>query len=152
MAKVRRTYVTKSGNIKVYEYESYKRTASPIIVSKRKKRNSGVLNKKNYELALAELQNQGASLASINDFKREVKRRVENNERMRISWLERETDNAYERMFINAGYSAEEAAEEIGVTREVLLDSRNWNKDVFSYKDNSWIFRMDYNRSVFKKL
>lgn len=41
-------------------------------------------------------------------------------------------DNRYAKMFVNVGMTPEQAARELGVSLEELLDARNWKKNTFS--------------------
>lgn len=55
-------------------------------------------------------------------------------------WARYETDKI-SRMLTNAGYTAQELADEIGVTEEEVMNAENWNKDVFM---GSWQLTFQY--------
>lgn len=45
------------------------------------------------------------------------------------------------RMLTNAGYTAQELADELGVSEEDVLNSENWNKDIFM---GQWQLNFNY--------
>lgn len=55
-------------------------------------------------------------------------------------WARYETDKI-SRMLTNAGYTAQELADEIGVTEEEVMNAENWNKDIFM---GSWQLTFQY--------
>lgn len=55
-------------------------------------------------------------------------------------WARYETDRI-SRMLTNAGYTAQELADEIGVTEEEVMNAENWNKDIFM---GSWQLTFQY--------
>ena len=74
------------------------------------------------------------------------------------SMLSRISENKIERFALNIGYSTQELADmltdkekKIIVTEEDILNSKNWEKDTFSFGGNTWIFTFKYNGLPFVK-
>lgn len=63
-------------------------------------------------------------------------------------------DNRYAKMFINAGYTVEEAAKSIGTTVDALLDPANWSERgrVLTIGKDKYSFEFSYYKSVLKKM
>ena len=61
-------------------------------------------------------------------------------------WSRYETDKI-SRMLVNAGYTPEELAKEIGVNEEDVLNPENWNKDIFM---GSWQLSFQYTGELLK--
>ena len=59
-----------------------------------------------------------------------------------------ETDKI-SRMLVNAGYTPEELAEEIGVTQEEVMNPDNWNKGVFM---GQWELSFQYTGEILKRV
>lgn len=57
-----------------------------------------------------------------------------------------------ERMLVNAGYSIEEASEELGVSESELLDMKNWSGDKFTHAKDTWLFSFKYTGAAFTKI
>lgn len=108
------------------------------------------INQDKYNAMLEILEASGATKFDIAEFKAEVKykasRKDPKDRILRASWVRsRHSTNKREKMFINSGYSAEELADEIGVTAEQLLDEENWNGDYFSVNGMGWLYTFKYN-------
>lgn len=54
-----------------------------------------------------------------------------------------------ERLLTNAGYTADELANEIGVTEQDILDSNNWAGDIFM---GAWKLSFNYTSSILKHI
>ena len=55
-------------------------------------------------------------------------------------------------MLINAGYSPEEAAAELGVSESDIMNTKNWSGDVFTFAGLSYQFKFGYTGSMFTKI
>lgn len=58
---------------------------------------------------------------------------------------------AIRRLLRNAGYSPEEAANELGISEDDILDAKNWKEDTFTYKGKSYTVQFNYTSSIFKE-
>lgn len=149
LKRVVRKYYSKSlGKIvtKVYKYDTARygkrRKKSLLLVGK-----SGKVYNKRLESLLSKYE----------DFsdKEMIKTYVDyySTQKQRITIKSIETKmltNRYEKMFVNAGYTIEEAAEEIGVAAEDLLNEEYWEKDVFTTPNGKeYKFEFRYDDSVF---
>lgn len=69
-----------------------------------------------------------------------------------ISMIE---ENRYKKMFINAGYTLEEAATEIGTTEKDLFDAKNWNGNLYTNPVTGLVFifewQPNYTGTVWKR-
>lgn len=59
-----------------------------------------------------------------------------------------ETDKI-SRLLTNAGYTADELAQELGVSEEDVLNSKNWNKDIFM---GMWQLDFNYTGPILKHI
>ena len=59
-----------------------------------------------------------------------------------------ETDKI-SRMLVNAGYTPEELAQEIGVSEEEIMKAENWNKGVFM---GTWELSFQYTGEILKRV
>ena len=169
---VRRYYSKKLGGYveKTYEYKNYKDVKTTKLFNV--KNGHYVLREKEWNDFINKIKNDtnitGAEkITVISDLKR-VKNdilRGKNNYKTskgrlrRIdesSMLARIADNKIERMALNMGFSTQELADmltddNITVTEEDILNSKNWQNDTFSLGKNSWIFTFKYNGLPFIK-
>lgn len=58
---------------------------------------------------------------------------------------------AIRRLLRNAGYSPEEAAEELDIDVKDILKKENWKDDTFTYKGKSYTVQFNYTTSIFKE-
>ena len=169
---VRRYYSKKLGRYveKTYEYKDYKDVKSTKLFNV--KNGNYVLREKEWNDFIDKIKNDtnitGAEkITVISDLKR-IKNdilRGKNNYRTskgrlrridEASMLARIAENKIERMALNMGFSTQELADmltddNITVTEEDILNSKNWEKDTFSLGKNSWIFTFKYNGLPFIK-
>lgn len=152
---VKRTWTTKSGitKTKSYTYGVGKSRRGKVLVSK-----SGTLNKKNIQAFKDEINNSkkysaAEKRALIADLNIIIKQRQKSNRKLTTTGFVGEIeDKAISRMFANAGYSAEEAARELGVTEAEILDKRNWSGETFTLGSVAYQFKFNYTGSVFEKI
>ena len=169
---VRRYYSKKLGRYveKTYEYENYKDVKTTKLFNV--KNGHYVLREKEWNDFIDKIKNDtnitGAEkITVISDLKR-IKNdilRGKNNYRTskgrlrridEASMLARIAENKIERMALNMGFSTQELADmltddNITVTEEDILNSKNWENDTFSLGKNSWIFTFKYNGLPFIK-
>lgn len=144
--KVTRTWTTKSGITKTKTY-TYKGTGKSrrgkTLVSK-----SGKVNNKNIDAFKKEIiantsyseSERRALLADLNII---IKQRSKSGKKLTTTgFLGELSSDTITRMLVNAGYSPEEAAADIGVDVADLLDQSNWNNDVFTL--GSLVYRFEY--------
>lgn len=169
---VRRYYSKKLGRYveKTYEYKNYKRVRTTKLFNV--KNGNYVLREKEWNDFIDKIKNDtnitGAEkITVISDLKRvknDILRGKNNyktsNGRLRrideSSMLARIAENKIERMALNMGFSTQELADmltddNITVTEEDILNSKNWQNDTFSLGKNSWIFTFKYNGLPFIK-
>ena len=169
---VRRYYSKKLGGYveKTYEYKNYKDVKTTKLFNV--KNGHYVLREKEWNDFIDKIKNDtnitGAEkITVISDLKRiknDILRGKNNYKtskgRLRrideASMLARVAENKIERMALNMGFSTQELADmltddNITVTEEDILNSKNWEKDTFSLGKNSWIFTFKYNGLPFIK-
>ena len=169
---VRRYYSKKLGEYveKTYEYQNYKDVKTTKLFNV--KNGHYVLREKEWNDFVNKIKNDtnitGAEkITVINDLERiknDILRGKNNYKtskgRLRrideTSMLARTAENKIERMALNMGYSTQELADmltddNITVTEEDILNSKNWKNDTFSLGNNSWIFTFKYNGLPFIK-
>lgn len=125
------------------------RSNAPTIVDKKGRLRHGI-----YEAVLDELEMAGASKEQIEDFKLEVEYRTKHKQRLRVSWLQAAQNDELsniERMFINAGYSVEEASELTGFKKKDLLNEANWDGNKFKFGDQILVVDFSYKGSAFRR-
>lgn len=169
---VRRYYSKKLGRYveKTYEYKNYKDVKTTKLFNV--KNGHYVLREKEWDDFINKIKNDtnitGAEkITVISDLKR-IKNdilRGKNNYKTskgrlkridEASMLARIAENKIERMALNMGFSTQELADmltddNITVTEEDILNSKNWENDTFSLGKNSWIFTFKYNGLPFIK-
>lgn len=169
---VRRYYSKKLGRYveKTYEYKDYKDVKTTKLFNV--KNGHYVLREKEWNDFINKIKNDtnitGAEkITVISDLKRiknDILRGKNNYKtskgRLRrideASMLARIAENKIERMALNMGFSTQELADmltddNITVTEEDILNSKNWQNDTFSLGKNSWIFTFKYNGLPFIK-
>lgn len=120
----------KTGQLKVYTYKyAVNKQYNKLVVTKAGKINEKVLNR----------VLEGRSISEQAEIKAVIRQHVSDyagvqnlSER---SLLSKAATNRIEKMIINTGYTSEELANELGVTKEALLDKNNWNNDIFTGAD-----------------
>ena len=151
--KITRTWTTKSGITKTKTY-IYKGTGKSrrgkTLVSK-----SGKLNTKNIDIFKNEIlantsyseSERRALLADLNII---IKQRSKSGKKLTTTgFLGELSSDTITRMLVNAGYSPEEAAADIGVNVADLLDQSNWNNDIFTFGSLSYRFEYSYTGNLF---
>lgn len=169
---VRRYYSKKLGRYveKTYEYKNYKDVKTTKLFNV--KNGHYVLREKEWNDFINKIKNDtnitGAEKVTvISDLKRiknDILRGKNNYKtskgRLRrideASMLARIAESKIERMALNMGFSTQELADmltddNITVTEEDILNSKNWQNDTFSLGKNSWIFTFKYNGLPFIK-
>ena len=169
---VRRYYSKKLGGYveKTYEYKNYKDVKTTKLFNV--KNGHYVLREKEWNDFINKIKNDtsmtGAEKITVKNDLERIKNdilRGKNNYKTskgrlrRIdeeSMLARIAENKIERMALNMGFSTQELADmltddNITVTEEDILNSKNWEKDTFSLGKNSWIFTFKYNGLPFIK-
>lgn len=155
MAKTKtiiRTYYSKKLGkyvTKTYEY-AHKSTRGATLVSK-----TGKVNKKNVDKLKAEINaskdmNAAEKRATIINLDSLVKQRSKDGKKLTESgFWGTEESNDINRMLSNLGVDAEEAAFELGVSEDDILNEANWNGDIFM---GQWAFTFTYTGRVFKRI
>lgn len=141
--------IIKKSNGKEYRYNEYGFTMNSRIVTK-----SGKINEKMKERVVEAMKDRGASNYQIDLFEATVELRAKQKRPMRASYaFSRGGDRSKrERYIINAGWSVEELADEIGVKEEDLLNEDNWKEDYFSVDEARWLFEFRYNGPIMRRL
>lgn len=154
--KVTRTWTTKSGitKTKTYTYKGAgKSRRGKTLVSK-----SGKINKKNLDQFRNEIDasteyNDAEKRALKADLNIIIKQRVKSGKKLTTTGFLGELSNdAITRMLVNAGYSPEEAARDLGVDVSELLDTKNWNNDIFMFGTLAYQFQYSYTGSLFTQI
>ena len=87
-------------------------------------------------------------LTLINDLKAMVKQAHSNGDKLTTNgFFARYEQDKINRMLVNAGYSAKELADEIGVSEEDILNSDNWKGDTFM---GVWQLQFNYTGEILK--
>lgn len=164
---VKRSWIKKDGTrvTKVYTYSDYKPNKSRR--SKTLVYKSGKVNKTVYNEFADTISNSNISQASklrlLLELEQEVKAAHDDKRKLTISGFKGkreytsgsrlDKDESKRRMFfINAGYSIEEAAEELGVDEAMLLDPNNWDGDVVNINGKKYTVSFTYTGSVFHEV
>ena len=167
---VKRTYTKKDGTkvTKVYVYQNYKPSKtrrSKSLVTKSGKVNKDALG--SFKDAI--INSSDLSEATKQDYLKRidvaVKSAHDNKYKLTVSGLKgrlmevgsisdiKEREEAKIRMmFVNAGYSLEEAAEELGVDELDLLNEANWNNGQLTLGDKTYEIKFTYTGSMFHEL
>lgn len=134
---------------KEYRYNEYGFTMNSKIVTK-----SGKINEKMKERVVEALKDRGASIYEIDLFEATAELRARQKRPMRASYAFSygAGKSKREKYIINAGWSVEELADEIGVKEEDLLNEDNWKEDYFSVDEARWLFEFRYNGPVMRRL
>ena len=169
---IRRYYSKKLGEYveKTYEYKEYKNVRTTKLFDV--KSGHYVLREKEWNEFINKIKNDdsmtGAEKITVKNDLERIKNdilkgksnyRNKSGRLRRIdesSMLARISENKLERFALNMGYSTQELADmltddNITVTEEDILNSKNWEKDTFSLGKNTWIFTFKYNGLPFVK-
>lgn len=129
-----------------YQYGAYKKK-SPTLVSK-----TGKVYKNRVEQLLEDAPNR----TTRNDIKARIAnwQKYHQGQRMTVKTLESlMADSKIAKFFINAGYSVDQAARELGVTEEYLLDKKNWDGSRITVNGRTWEVQWtNYKKGVFKRV
>lgn len=159
--KVTRTYKTKSGKLvtKTYTYGGdkykykHKSTKGKVLVNSR-----GVINKKNIEKLKEEIMNDpnltnAEKRAALKDIDVYVFTRHQNKQKLTTTGFAGiEANDDITRMFANAGYTVEDAADLIGVDPDELLDEDNWVDGDFIYNGHTYRFNFNYTGDIWTEI
>lgn len=110
-------------------------------------------SKKNVERLVNEIRNRDdisdkEKIGLISDLETEVKTAHINGKKLTVNgFFAKQEEDKINRLLVNAGYTAEELAEEIGVSVEDILDEKNWNKDTFM---GVWQLQFNYTGEILK--
>lgn len=154
--KVTRTWTTKSGitKTKTYVYKGTGKSRRGLtLVGK-----NGKINKKNVQkfkdqikadTSLTTAEKQGF-IADLNIM---TKQRMAEGRKLTTTGFYGELQSSkVTRLLANAGYSSEEAAMELGISETDILNTSNWNGDVFSFGGASYLIKFTYTGSLFTKI
>jgi len=126
------------------------------LVSKSGRLNAS--NKKNIDALKTEILNSkeysdAEKRGLIADLNIIIKQRMKDGKKLTTTGFFGElASDKIERMLINAGYSIEEAAEELQVDEADLLDMKNWSGDKFTHAGDTWLFSFKYTGAVFTRV
>lgn len=110
-------------------------------------------SKKNVENLITKIRQstdytESEKLTLINDLKARVAQAHSNGDKLTTNgFFARYEEDKINRMLVNAGYSAKELADEIGVSEEDILDANNWNKGIFM---GVWELQFNYTGEILK--
>lgn len=141
----------KTGVTKVYEYDRRKRRGGRSLVIVGENGRVTEKYKKRYEALLERIDDP----ATRADIKALYKRAVQQKEKLTIRSLESKAqDNRIKKLFINAGYTLEEAAESMKTDEYKLFDKSNWDKNVFINPDTGkkYQFKWSYYDTVWTEI
>lgn len=151
---IRRKYFSKKLGkevIKTYKYDYSKYVRN----SGYKKRGKGLLlvGKKGriYEDRLKALKASYEDITDIATIDKEIAYAIKHEEKITDKYLRsRLAKDKYMKMFINAGYTLEQAASELGVVEEELFNESNWEGGTFTSprNDKKFTFQFTYYGSV----
>jgi hypothetical protein len=153
---ITRTWTTKKGVVKTktYTYQgSGKSRRGLTLVGK-----NGKINKKNIEKFKNEVRADSSLTAAekqgiISDINIMTKQRAKEGRKLTTTGFYGEMQGSrVERLLANAGYSLEEAAEELNITEADLLDANNWSGDIFKYAGISYQVKFTYTGSLFTRI
>jgi hypothetical protein len=164
--KITRTWITKSGitKTKTYIYEGRGKSRRGLtLVGK-----NGKVNKKNVDKFKDEIRADSSLTTAekyglIKDVDILVKTRAVNGKKLTTSGFYGKQIGAtkdpqlnkiknIERLLANAGYSAEEAAEELDIDESDILDASNWMGDIFNFAGASYQVKFTYTGSLFTRI
>jgi hypothetical protein len=150
---VKRTWTTKSGitKTKTFTYTGKGKSRRGLtLVGK-----NGRLNKKNVEKFKNEINADNSLTAAekrglIADLNIITKQRVKDKSKLTTTGFYGElASTKISTLLANAGYSIEEAAEELGITEADILESKNWRGDILTVGAASWAVKFTYTGSLF---
>jgi hypothetical protein len=150
---VKRTWTKADGTVvtRTYSYEGKSRKGKVLVNAK------GQINYKNVKKFKDEIQNSSASIAEkrtlLADLDSRLRERHRNKKKLTTTgFAGLQQDEAIERMFANAGYSPSEAASEFGLDETELLDSKNWNDNIYTEKGVQYTFTFTYTGALFNRI
>lgn len=164
MKKVPRTWYNKKTGEIVTRIYTYPTKGSKAIVSESRKgailtNKKGQINKRNIEVLKEAINNnknfnEADKRAAITRLESLLKQRQLDKRELTISgFLSTQEKDKINRFFINAGYTAEEIADDLGISEDDLTDNTNWNGNIFSYNGLVVEFTWnDYNGDFYKVL
>lgn len=153
MRRVKRTYWSKKeGRLvtKIYEYKSKSRRGK-VLVGK-----TGRLNQKNIDAFKEQIRlsdrGEAEKRTLIADLDALVHQRHRSKTKLTTSgFLGKMRRDAPSRFLINAGYSPDEFAEEIGVDVEDILDPNNWENGILSIGSRHFKFSWTYTGEFYEE-
>lgn len=112
-------------------------------------------SKKNVQNLIDEIQgnanySEDEKITLVNDLNAYVMQAHKSGKKMTTNgfWARYEEDKI-SRMLVNAGYTPEELADEIGVSVDEILKNENWNKGVFM---GTWELSFQYTGEILKNV
>ena len=148
---------SKSGKIYLYDAKKYryqhKSTRGATLVGK-----SGKINRKNVDAYIEAIKkNEGLTEAEkislVADLEEQVNARHKRAEKLTTTGFEGyQKEDAFDRMFANAGVSTEEIADEYGIPEDALRDPANWSGDIFTYGGRTWVFKFTYRGNLLNEI
>ena len=150
---ITRTWTTKSGitKTKTYTYTGKGKSRRGLtLVGK-----NGKVNKKNIEKFKNEINADSSLTAAekrglIADLNIIAKQRAKDKSKLTTTGFYGElASTKISTLLANAGYSVEEAADELGITETDILDAKNWSGDILTIGATSWRVKFTYTGSLF---
>lgn len=153
MRRVTRTYWSKKKNqfvTKVYEYKSASRR-SKVLVGKTGKVNQKNIDKFKEQIRLSD-RREDEKRTLIADLDALVYQRHGSKKKLTISgFFGKMRRDAPSRFLVNAGYSPEEFAEEIGVDIDDVLDTNNWKDGILTIGNRHFRFNWTYTGEFYEE-
>lgn len=150
---ITRTWTTKSGitKTKTYTYTGKGKSRRGLtLVGK-----NGKINKKNLEKFKNEIKADNSLTTAekqgiIADVNIMAKQRAQEGRKLTTTGFYGELQNTkISRLLANAGYSVEEAANELGITETDILNTSNWSGDIFRFAGITYQVKFTYTGSLF---
>lgn len=154
--KIKRV-VSKTGKVYIYDASKYKYTHKSTrgltLVGR-----TGKINKRNVD-KLKEMINKNENYSAaekkylIADLDAYVSMKHINEEKLTSTgFFGKQQSDSIDRMFTNAGYSVDEAANLYGIPADALRDSDNWDGDEFSYNGKTYKFTFTYTGDILTEM
>ena len=162
MRTYKKTYVRKkTGEVVTKTYKTRKRATKDILVTSNGTETKTRGGKTKIEKYLEQFEDDPIALAARKNIIRHLKRDQQMGEEITTRTIESAlAKDSRDKFLINAGYTAEEAAEELGVTLEEFYDEANWSHDARGRIGSKFTapsgavfqFQFKYTGSIWKKL
>lgn len=161
MRTYKKTYVRKkTGEVVTKTYKIRKVEAKDVLITGNGTETKTRGGKTKIEKYLEQFEDDPIEFARRKNAIRRLKRDQQMNKEITIKTVEYAiTKDSRMKFLINAGYSIEEAAEELGVTTEEFIDENNWSRDArgrfseFTAPSGAvFQFQFRYTGGIWKKL